>query len=187
MVIFFTLSYFFDTKNYTMPMFERFKTSQMLNIDNLKEPDPEKEDYGRTIIISEGIRAIHERPLLGIGYGGLKGYIENHYGRGRISHNIIITMWGEMGLPGLLSLLWIIWVIYIGIYRFRISKTTTQKEKILASATCVALLLAFINAQFRPFFFNPMIPIILGQTWSFIRLTQTRDRPVPSCLTKGAM
>jgi O-antigen ligase len=92
------------------------------------------------------------------------------HGRGDISHNIFITAWGEMGLPGLLVLFWLMWSVFLGTRKYLKINVGPQKDKMLAAATLAALVVAFLHAQSRPFLSNPMIPVLLAQAYTMMRL-----------------
>lgn len=151
---------------------DRFSTSQILDLATNLTPDKQRGDYGRAIIITEGISAIKEHPLLGIGYGGMSKFIEERQGHGRVSHNIIITAWGEMGVIGLISLIWLFFILYFHLYKYIKDKSELLEDRMLACATLTSLTIIFLHAQLRPFFSNPVVPIILAQAYSFIKRTR---------------
>lgn len=171
LIIFGIIVYFsINIEEKVEPILTRIKNSQLMSLSGIISPDRNMPDYGRSIIYSEGINAICEEPLFGIGYGTLLSYIEQKHGVGvgSVSHNIIITFWGEMGLPGVFVLFWIVVSLVKGLRRRKIYKIHLKEDRFIASATVCSLIISFIHAQFRPFYSNPMIPIILAQAYTYI-------------------
>ena len=172
------------------PVIERFEQSQLFAGEGLTSPSKDAGgDFGRALMYSEGINAIYQEPISGIGYYSLMRFMEerNSIGFGTVSHNLIITAWGEMGLAGLFVLIWLVWSIMNGLRRCLKSDGLTHREKLLASATLVAFLVAIAHAQFRPLFSNLMFPIILAQAYTMIRLARKRKsmvnkKPSMACL-----
>lgn len=148
------------------PVLERFQQSQLIGGNGFVGPIRKGDDYRRAIVYSEGIHAIIEEPILGIGYGGLYGYIGDRYGFGSVSHNVVITAWGEMGIPGLIALVWVFVAAVARLNQRRKYYPKNSSGSLMASATLVALAVIFIHSQFRPFFTNPMLPILLAQAYS---------------------
>lgn len=159
------------------PILERFTTSQLTDSYGLIEPSRYATDYRRALMYEEGIGIIVNQPLTGIGYGSLKPYLEERYGSayGTVSHNIIITMWGEMGVPGLVLLIWLSLKVFTGLRKYRYVSTGSIDDKLIAAATLSALIVVFIHAQFRPFFSNPIFPIFLAQAYTMIKMTKNID------------
>lgn len=155
-----------------IPVIERFEQSQLWGDNGLSSATRGKSDYRRTLMYVEGINALREEPLLGIGYGSLKLFIEdNNPGlKGIVSHNLIITAWGELGLPGLIVLLWLLVSIINGLRKCLANKYTNKREKRIAAATLVAFLVVIIHAQFRPLLNNPMFPVLLAQAYTIMRM-----------------
>lgn len=149
---------------------ERFVSSQMVSSNGIFDPIKDEDDYHRALMYSEGIHAIYDEPVWGIGYGALAPYIEKRGGIGVVSHNIFITAWGEMGVPGLLAMLWLILSVFFMLRKYLKSSIVTRKDKLLLVATTVALVVAFIHAQFRPLFSNPIFPVLIAQAYATIRL-----------------
>lgn len=65
-----------------------------------------QQDYIRILTFIEGYRFITTKPLFGYGYNSMKYHIDEMTGTPMVSHNLIITFWGEMGLIGLMVFLW---------------------------------------------------------------------------------
>ncbi len=141
-------------------------------VDNvLKGPDQSADDYRRALQYYYGIEAIKENPILGIGFRGLKPYmIERLHNErlGVISHNIIITTLGEMGLISFLLAVWIFWYSIASLRKI-IKNYFDEEAKTLAKATMISIILMIIQVQFRPFFINPLAIIILGIAFVQIR------------------
>lgn len=163
---------FLGVERISTPVVERFENSQLTSIDGIIDPSRGSGDFRRALIYAEGINAVYDEPFLGIGYGGLARYMEARHGIGSTSHNIIITAWGEMGLPGMLVLFWLLWSVFFGLRKYLRSSGGSKKDKLIAAATLAALIVAFIHAQFRPLFSNPMLPVLLAQAYTMMRLTR---------------
>jgi O-antigen ligase len=126
------------------------------------EEPPPVPDYPRLLTYREGVRMVAENSVIGAGYMGLRPRMEEVYGRPTSSHNLIITAWGELGLPGLLALLWIIWAGLLGLWRGR------SDPFVLAAG--VAFLVAGAHAQVRPQLSNVMLYVVLA-----VLLTASRE------------
>lgn len=155
-----------------IPVLDRFKGSQLTSIEGLTDPSRDAEDYRRALIYAQGFKVIAEEPVTGIGYGALTRHLEELHGRGIISHNLIITAWGEMGIPGLVALFWLVGAVFMGLGKYRKKGVGLTSDKFLAAATLCALIVVFIHAQFRPLFSNPMFPVLLAQAYTMIKLAK---------------
>jgi hypothetical protein len=155
---------------------QRFENSQLMEEHWLHEPSRESDDYKRALMYSEGINVIKDSPEFGIGYGVLKEYIYNRnvYGIGVVSHNLIITVWGEMGFPGVVVFLWLMVSVTSVLIVCRRTMSKDREAWLLASASMTSILIAVIHAQFRPIFSNPMFPIILAQAYTMSHLYRSR-------------
>jgi len=164
----------FGLDRLVMPVIDRFENSQLTSLNGFINPTKGGKDYRRAVMYSEGINAIYEEPILGIGYGSLSPYIEKSYIFSIVSHNLIITSLGEMGIPGLMVLLWLMFSIVVGLRNYRGGNAGTKKDKYFAAATLAALIVAFAHAQFRPLYSNPMVPVLLAQAYTMMRFTRKR-------------
>jgi O-antigen ligase len=134
-------------------------------LQNIVQLAPEKGtlDYGRSVMYVTGVNAIKNNPITGIGFMGLSKKIEESYGFQMVSHNIIITAWGEMGILGLFSFLWITILAVYRLHKLRRHFLKVNRyEYYFYSATIVSLFVAILHAQFRPQLSNPIFSIILG-------------------------
>lgn len=110
----------------------------------------------RKLQYKEGLKVIQEHPLLGIGFENLRPRIANKICPQRAvgSHNILITAWGEMGLPGLALLITIVTVAFAGWWRNRLDG--------FHSAAFAAFLIATVHAQVRPQLSNIVMYVVLA-------------------------
>lgn len=150
------------------PVVERFTQSQILS-EGLGAPTKGDADYTRALIYAEGIDLIREHPLMGIGYHGFARYLEEKSGVYRVSHNLIITIWGEMGIPGLFVSIWLLAAVVINLRRQKRLENSSQQDRLIAAATSMALLVVIMHGQFRPVLTNPLLPILLAQVYAISR------------------
>jgi O-antigen ligase len=146
---------------------ERIQTSFMLDVSTVDDPTMEGSDYQRTVMYLEGINAIRAHGTTGIGYRALASYIEANYGWRLISHNIIITAWGEMGLCGLaLALI----IVVVGTRRVWTARAAARRVDARAfyfhTATLIAWCIALMHAQLRPQLSNPMFHIVAASVFA---------------------
>jgi len=168
-VVVVTMSLVIGVDRFVIPVLDRFINSQVFEVSSWSDPSSDEGDYGRVLLLVEGVNAVRDEPFWGIGYGGLKSHMEDRLDRGNISHNLFITAWSEMGLPGMFVLCWLLWSVFFGLSKYLKWRFDSRKNKMIAAATCAALIVAFIHAQLRPLFFNPMFPILLAQAYTMMR------------------
>jgi O-antigen ligase len=176
--VFVTIALVVGVDRFVNPVLDRFMDSQLFKVGNWSDPSREEGDFGRLLLLTEGVNAVREEPFRGIGYGGFKNYIEDRHGKGHISHNLFITAWSEMGLLGMFVLCWLLWAVFFGLSKYSRGGGCfdSQKNKMIAVATFVALLLAIIHAQLRPVFSNPMLTVLLAQAYTMMRLRRNYQR-----------
>jgi hypothetical protein len=87
-----------------VPVVERVSQSQLLG--NTSTPDRASSDFVRAVMYYEGLRVVRAKPITGIGYGGLSPWIESRWRFPVVSHNLIITAWGEIGTAAGRTLVW---------------------------------------------------------------------------------
>ncbi|MAF08930.1 hypothetical protein CMK11_00625 [Candidatus Poribacteria bacterium] len=146
---------------------ERLRNSRMFDASDIDIRSVDEADYQRTVMYLEGINVIRAHGSTGIGYGALASYIEDIYGWRLISHNIIITAWGEMGLAGL-ALAAIIAVV--GTRRVWIARSAARRVDARVfyfhTATLIAWVVALMHAQFRPQLSNPMFHVLAAAVFA---------------------
>jgi O-antigen ligase len=162
--------YLFAGPEVFLSVLERFRESQLLQL----EFDVEESggDFGRAIMLLEAYNIVTTDPLTGIGYNTFKPYIESRYSFGVISHNILLSIWGEMGIFG--------FVTFVGMVStaFRLagkgqkgarSRGDTERWLFLG-ASKAALVLLLVHAMVRPQLTNPALWIVvaacLGVGWA---------------------
>ena len=125
-------------------------------------------DIRRAVMYYEGVKAVREHPVTGVGYRGIKQRMEEYYGVGVISHNIILTAWGEFGLVGLLALIATGLGTVLRCRRFiRLARRAGDSQIFyFCQAMLTALLLGWIHAMARPqesnFLFMSLVAVALA-------------------------
>ena len=112
-----------------------------------------------------GFRIIREHPILGIGYGNFKLYMEKIYGTGIISHNVIITVWTSAGIIGLTLFLCIIFKAFKNLWRrYKFYYKSDPEKAYWFLANWIALFILLIHGQTRPLLVNPIfyLPLAVG-------------------------
>ncbi|MBT5532709.1 O-antigen ligase family protein, partial [Candidatus Poribacteria bacterium] len=146
---------------------ERLQNSRMFDASDIDIRSVDEADYQRTVMYLEGINAIRAHGVTGIGYGALPSYIEAIHGWRLISHNIIVTAWGEMGLAGLaLALV----IAVVGTRRVWVARASARRVDARAfyfhTATLIAWVVALMHAQFRPQLSNPMFHVLAAAVFA---------------------
>ncbi len=160
LVVISTMIVFDDTISIIL---NRSQDSQVYFVFDSDEPIRRETDYGRAVMYFEGISVIKNYPSFGIGYGGLSPHIEGLYGFPMVSHNIIVTVWGEMGIAGL-----IIFILMIGsaVQRLILARKWTshysKSDCYYYSASLVGLIILLLHGMTRPLLTNPMFYILLA-------------------------
>lgn len=152
-------------KVYVVEVFTRLMESQLFNLFTtnriLTQTEP---DYVRSAMYMEGLAIIKEYPLLGIGFGGLAERMEEFYGFYVISHNILITAWGELGVVGLILTILIFLLPLRAINRLR-KNIISRENSMLATSIFVGLLVLLFHGMFVPQLTNPVLFILLGMAY----------------------
>jgi O-antigen ligase len=157
-----------NIENIFLQVSQRFIDSQVITtiFDNNK-PSLQRSDYVRSVMYFEGIRTIKENPVLGIGLGGISKTIDDYYGFEVVSHNFIITAWGEMGVIGLFLIL-LMFVLPIK----QMIQIRRQMGQIIdytyISSTLVGIILLLLNGLFMPQLTNPVLYLMLGLAIGYI-------------------
>ena len=80
--------------------------------DRFSDIGGDETSTARQLRWQQGIEMVQQYPVLGVGYANWSEYHIDHYQRGdssRLSHNIFIQVWAELGYAGLLAFLFMIW------------------------------------------------------------------------------
>jgi O-antigen ligase len=150
----------------TVPL-DRLAGSQMLSAAALDEPALDEGDYLRTVMYLEGIAAIRADPWRGLGYNALGSVVEAATGARLISHNILLTAWGELGATGLVLALMIAGVGTARVWRARANtRNVDPKAFYFHTATLIAWALALAHAQVRPQLTNPMFHVVVAAAFA---------------------
>jgi len=130
-------------------------------------------DYGRLLMYYAGLQVIKQHPLTGIGFYGFSKYVEEIFGVSVISHNIVFTVWGELGLPGLLVFFWIVISGFVKLWRARASKELVKSEEFFFySASFISFGVLLTHALFRPQLTNPLLYVVLAVAFSTAEQTK---------------
>ncbi len=161
-----------NLNNLVAPVVERFKHIHPVSIIT-EEPTRGMKDFGRVAMYYAGQDAIRNYGDVGIGYGGLKEYVNDLYGFPMVSHNLMITAWGELGFLGLTLFVFSAFVAFRGVLRRRrFLARNDVREFYFRTAALVALVVAVVHGMFRPQLDNPMFYVLLAIVYSF----SVRDR-----------
>lgn len=127
------------------------------------QPEVGINDYARYVMVYEGINAIQETPFVGIGFNGLNGRIEDLYGISIVSHNILITVWGEMGILGLISFTWLVVFVILRFIKYRVYfRVRDNNLYLLYSFALIAFVLVMVHGLFRPLLTSPMLYFLIA-------------------------
>jgi len=160
---------------------DRIFKSQILIQNSLNlDPDSTREDFVRTLMYAEGMELILKFPLLGVGYGGLGAITDAYFDVFVVSHSLLITAYGEMGVPGLAAMLAVFGWAMLRLNRVVRDPQGDAETRALGSALMVALICFFVLAQFQPAYDNPMLGILFGHA-SLMRRAPRRN-PSPRLL-----
>ena len=153
---------------------ERFSESKFLQGDfNIAQSlDDIQGDTRRLVMLQEAYNIVITDPLTGIGYYTFKPYVEARYPYSAISHNIILTVWGEMGIFGFVSFIGMVTVAFREAGRGqKCAATNGNKEHwLFLGASKAALVVLLVHAMVRPQLTNPTFWVIvaacLGVGWA---------------------
>ncbi len=142
-----------------------YRVITMQNIFQKHKYEVIYEKNKREIMYIEGLHIIKENPILGIGYGNFKTYVDGIYGYGVSSHNIFFTLLTGSGILGLIIFISIILKALKNLwlnYKFFSINNTEYSWWFLANF--IALLLLLTHGQFRPLLNNPIfyLPLAVG-------------------------
>lgn len=123
----------------------------------------------RKLMLVGGWQLHTEHPLRGIGFYNLSPQLEEKYGLGVVSHNLLISLLAELGWLGFL-----LYCVLVGrgiiLLRRRIinlTKSGSERRTITFYKSCNAsLILSVVAVMFYPPFSNPIFYISLGFVYS---------------------
>lgn len=173
----------FGYENSIGPTINRFSQSEVYVFNVSEEPDKSFSDYNRSVMYYEGVQALKSYPITGIGFGALMRHIEDMHGFECSSHNIIITAWAELGLPGVFIMFLIFLSAFKRVWRTRSSsKYINRNDFYFYSATLIALIVAVLHAQFQPQLSNPLFYVLLAiaftkKPWNNNRFVYREKQP----------
>lgn len=156
------VAYYLVGQEVISSVLERFANSQLVQGDF--SVDEQEGDFTRVVMILETLNIVSDDPLTGIGYYTFKDYMINKYGFGRMSHNIVLTVWGELGVLGLLTFTGVI----VGAFRRASHAQAHALEQgaanqwMFLAATKAALVVLLLHAMVRPQLSNPMLYLVLA-------------------------
>lgn len=139
--------------------FERFTAVQdLVGPQTAAQANTEVE---RVAMYAEGYRAWREHPWLGIGYENLGIYVEARHGFPVVSHNLLITLVAEAGMPSLLLFGAIIADFYRRTRRVQ-EGSPLPAARDLATAARVAMLGLLIGSMVHPVLHFQLFFVVLG-------------------------
>ena len=146
---------------------DRLTRSQILTSVVTEEVTVDEGDYLRTVMYLEGIAAIRADPWRGLGYNALGSIVEKAHGVRLVSHNIILTAWGELGAVGLALAVAIAAVGTRRIWRARArARRVDPRAFYWHTATLIAWIIALGHAQGRPQLNNPMFHVVVAAAFA---------------------
>ena len=138
---------------------QRLQASQIFDLLG-SAPNRDAGDFARVAMYSSGIMMIGEFWPLGSGLGGLAPYMEDTVGFGYVSHNILITAFGELGMVGGVGYSIIFYAIY---RRLKIIKMSSSKMIADLGAASIIFFGVFILYSFtRPINGIYIFPLLMG-------------------------
>ena len=149
-------------------IYDRFSDSALFDMDFFDDADLPSQfsgsDYRRALMYKYGVRAIYENPILGIGFNTFKDYMGIYYPVNPVvSHNWVITFWGELGLIGLILGFAVFFIAYKKIFfGLRFGKMYSDSIYKFYASLCIALSVIIFAGMFRPQLNNPVLYLILA-------------------------
>lgn len=147
-------------------LWKRIVSSELLSPHLYGRATAEQSDFWRLTMYIAGIKAIQQNPIWGIGYSSLRQFMENYYGTGLVSHNIIITYWGEIGIIGLCALIWLVVRLRKIQFAFVNDRRMLEKDRILMAAAISSTWTAFFYSLVRPFESTYMLFVAIGVVYA---------------------
>jgi O-antigen ligase len=126
-----------------------------------------KASSGRAKLVTQGVRIAIANPILGVGVGGFKrAYAERTHLKGKepkkaASHDTVVTVAAETGLPGLGLLVWLVFVALLA--------TLRRSGESFKGRACLAIAAGFTAIALHSFFYNAFFEDPM--TWGLLGLT----------------
>ncbi|HZT46080.1 MAG TPA: O-antigen ligase family protein [Gaiellaceae bacterium] len=146
-----------------------------------------KASSGRAKLVTQGIKIGLHHPVQGVGIGGFKrAYANRVHLRGKepkkaASHNTVVTVFAESGLPGLGLLVWLVGAALLVTIRRATSSFRGRASLVFAAGlSAIALHSLFYNALFE----DPMFWGLLGLAALSAQLPVRR--PLPTVAVEAA-
>ena len=144
-------------------------------------------DQDRVLMFILAYEIIKSNPLTGIGFHGFKSQMEERFGHGRISHNLIITSWAEGGIVSLVTFLLLVLVCYIKLFRSRIvSKKRCHRDDFLFySSAITSFTLVILHGMVQPQEYNPMFYFNIALALTSLSLVNLKFQRLSSVTFKS--
>jgi O-antigen ligase len=117
-------------------------------------------DAERVWMFEQGWQAFTEHPLLGIGYDNISKRIEENYGPAITSHNLLLTLGAESGMPG--SLIFIIMIVAFFKRVAWARRNQPVADKGFHTACMASMAAALLSAMAHPLLALPLFYVLLG-------------------------
>jgi O-antigen ligase len=132
-------------------------------------------DFSRLATYYFGWLAYKENPWLGIGYRNLEPFMEDRVGFGEASHNLIVTLLAETGLPGTVAFVLLL-IAFFRAVRRGVSAAATRDEANWRIAVGIAMAVALLNGMFHQVPEFQYFYLLLGLTsaWQTAPVAQVR-------------
>jgi O-antigen ligase len=133
-------------------------------------------DYERLLMYREGLNAIRENPFWGIGFGSLKEYMEEKHGYGKISHNILITIWAGSGILAVLIFFRLVYKVLQNLFTaYKTEKRSNPEKSYYYLASAISMVAMLIHGMFRsqlalPFFYFPLAMGVMLDKKAFLMI-----------------
>ena len=141
---------------------ERTTSSQVGEVLLGDSLDAREADLARAAMYAFGLEMIYEYPVTGAGFGGLYHFMQERLAFGIVSHNLIITFWGELGLIGLVTLFYFFYRVPKDLADLRRQSGPDYVYKVMSAGCIVCILTFFLYGMTRPYHSNYMFPLVLG-------------------------
>jgi O-antigen ligase len=135
-------------------------------------------DFSRLATYYFGWLAFKESPWLGIGYRNLEPFMEDKVGFGEASHNLIVTLLAETGVPGTVAFIALM-VIFFRTVRQAVAAAPTRDEANWRIAVGIAMVVALLSGMFHQVPEFQYFYLLLGLTssWQTAQVGKTQTAP----------
>lgn len=120
----------------------------------------------RILQYQEGMEAIKENPVFGLGYNNLRPRMIDLYGMSVGSHNIVITAWGELGIWGMAL---VSWIIVAALFSIRQARGDSLRK-----VSGISFIMALAYGMVQPLFGVLLFYVVLAFLLQSLRMQRAR-------------